>query len=204
MTHLTEEQLCHIAEVTEETQPYNSQEMKQMEHLKVCEECYNKFCTALILAETTSESGYILLSEVYDAKNKVSLNEKAIAVINVIRKKIGESLSVAIEQIEQAKSLFQFEAPLTFGTRGIGEKTSKISKVEDIDDEKTFIMFDSEKNELMVQINVKNIQKKDIRVYAEFKNSDKIEINLVKKGNIVKGTLANIPEVGFQIYIENL
>lgn len=65
MTHLTDEQLYYIAEITEEMQPYNDKEMKQMEHLKICKECYDKFCVSLALAEMTSESGYMVLSDIY-------------------------------------------------------------------------------------------------------------------------------------------
>ena len=64
MKHLTDDEIYRLAELTEECEPYNDVEMEQMEHLKTCTECFDKFCVTLALLEVTNESGYMVLSEI--------------------------------------------------------------------------------------------------------------------------------------------
>lgn len=208
MTHLTEDQLYKLAELTIETQSYEAEELAQMEHLKACKSCYEKFCTLLALLDATSESGYTILSEVFSKANKkVKVNhvsENILAVLKVIRNNIEKTVSCVIEQIGWNESQFQFEPQLAFATRGIDKKNSTLYKVENVDDEKTFVVFDSANNQLMAQINTKSIPNKEIHIYLEFEDGRKMDIPVIRKGNLVKATIDNLPDENFKIHMEKV
>lgn len=206
MTHLTEDQIYKLAELTIETQPYEKEEIAQMEHIKECKICYEKFCTLLALLDVTSESGYTILSEVFSKANKRenvnNVSENILAVLRVIRNNVEKTVNSVIEQIGWNESQFQFEPQLAFATRGIERKNSTIYKVEEVEDEKTFVVFDFSKNELMIQINAKNLSNKNVKMYLKFEDgSEKVILN-EKKGNLVYGVMKNIPEMNFEIHLE--
>lgn len=204
MIHLNDEQLYNLAELTMEMQPYNEEETEQMEHLKECEDCYNKFCCTLALLEVTEESGFMVLSEIYGeaAKTVSNMSKNILAVVKVVRDKIDKAKSVIMEQIESVESIFQFEPSFAFATRGMEGENVTVSKLEDIEDEKTFLVFDGEKGELFVQVNIKNMEHKNLKVFVEFERGERLNIPVEKNGNLVCGIVKNIPEGNFEIYIE--
>lgn len=232
MKHLTDDQIYRLAVLTEEMETYDSCEMEQMEHLKTCKECYDKFCAALSLVAVTSESGYMVLADIYETEKlfkiedvkeieKIcetgtipasSINEKILAAVKVVRQKVEETMSAVIEQIEEIESMFEFRPALAFSTRSIKSVSDNDAdneipmtvKVKNVEDEKTFIMFDAKNNQLLVQINVKELESKEIAVYLDFENHKRQEVPLERRGNIVKGVVADLPEADFSVYIENL
>ena len=204
MIHLSDEQLYNLAELTMEMQPYNEEEIEQMGHLKECEDCYNKFCCMLALLEVTEESGFMVLSEIYGeaAKTVSNMSKNVLAVVKVARDKIDKAKSVIMEQIEGVESIFQFEPSFAFATRGLEGENITVSKLEDIEDEKTFLVFDGEKSELYVQFNLKHIELDNLKVFIESKGGERLNIPVEKNGNLVCGIMKNIPEDNFEIYIE--
>ena len=204
MTHLTDEQLYNLADLTVEMQPYSEEELVQMGHLKDCEICYNKFCAARAILEVTSESGYAVLSEIYSekAEKECCLNESVLAVLRVVRSNLENQAVTVIEQIKQLGTCFQFAPQLAFATRGAGDKKQSIYKMEDIEDEKTFVVFDTDKNELLIQINTRDLEYEDIKVSLVFEKGQNILVPVIRKGKFVKGSLENIPEMNFEIRVE--
>lgn len=204
MMHLTDEELYNIAEVTEETKPYNDEELEQMEHLKECSECYDKFCAALMLAETTSESGYIYLSKSYTTNSEILnsnfFEKKVYAVLKIVRNVAEDAASNIMEQIYKFSSIIQFARPMEFAVRSGLENKNKILKLEDKQDDKTFVLFEPEKNQLMIQIALSD-NKRNFEVYIEFDNKEKIIVPLEYTNGIAKGTICNIPTGNFKIYI---
>ena len=207
MNHLSDDQLYCLAAETEEMQSYQEEELLCMEHLKTCQECYEKYCAMSALLEITGESGSMVLSAILgqskDKEAAVSLTKEVLAVVRVVRDRLQNTAHAIMEQIEQAGSTFQFAPSLAMAARGNGEVKSSIWKMEDLENEKTFIVFDAEKNELMVQLNLKNDEAENILVYLSFENAETREVILTRRGNIVKGILSNIPETSFQIHIES-
>ena len=206
MIHLDDEQIYNLAERTMQMQPYTEEEKEQMEHMKECEICYNKFCATLALEEVMDESGLFMVSEICAGKKELntisSLSDNVLAVVKVVRRKVEEKLTAVMEQMQELGDTFCFEPPLAFATRGIEDTESTFFKVEDIEDGKTFLMFDFVKNELLIQINIKDREVEEFQVSVEFENGQKQEIPVEKKGRFVKGILQNIPEMDFQIHIK--
>ena len=56
MTHLTDDQLYHLAELSCNTEVLNPEEEQQLEHIKSCRECFNKYCVLATLMDATSLS----------------------------------------------------------------------------------------------------------------------------------------------------
>lgn len=205
MMHLTDDEIFELAQLTEDCQPYNSVHLQQMEHLRTCELCYGTFCSALAIMDVTSVCGYMVLSEIYgiDMETEEAFPcKRVLAAVRIIQKKIEQSASGVIKQVEQAGAAFKFISVPSTSIRGVGGTGSEIFKVEDVDDEKTFIVFDAGKMELMVQINRTRLEFGDVKVYICSPNSDTTEVSLQGKGRYLKGILDNIPEEDFEIRIQ--
>lgn len=200
--HLSNDELYKLAELTFENQPYDQIETEQMKHLKTCKECFEKFCAALTMIEITSEAGYAMMYEKPDPEKLIS--EKILAVVSVIKKHINRSAETVMEQIEKAGSALCFRAPLMLGTRGVGAGSSSVLKLEDIKSEKTFIMLDTERKELLVQIDSKFLGTDMVKVFLTDPDGDRTDIPVVKKGNIISGLLKNVPDADFEICIEKV
>ena len=175
-----------------------------LKHIKECKECYKNFGVALTLCDATSNEGMALLAEERrKEKEDVSLMLEPLSVIKVVRQKINDIKSAVLEQIQNVNDLFAFEPAVAFATRGIEESSkSDQIKLEELDDEKTFILFDAQKDELYVQINMKNLGDKEIEIYL-LDNDNKIyEVPSTREANFLKGHMTGVPVGDFKIYID--
>lgn len=206
MTHLSEDQIMHLAEVTEDMIPYSALEKEMLLHLKSCEECYSQFCSCLALLEVTSESGYTVLSEIYEMEYAKSLAAKAgnkiLAVVNLVKTKLMENIDVIMEQAEGSGDSFMFRPALATAARGLSDSSKKMYKVEDVSDEKTFIIMDPINDELLIQVNTKTTPYEKIRVYLKTESGEIIDCDMTAKGKIYKGIIKDLPSEKFQIVIE--
>lgn len=206
MTHLSEDNLLRLAEITEEDLSYNDSDLEMVNHLKTCVSCYNKFCSALVLLSVTSESGYIVLSEMYALKQEENpikqVSNKILAAVNFAINRFAENIDVILDQVKSASDAFLFQPSLAMATRGLSESDQGIYKVEDINDEKTFIAVDPTNNELLIQINTKEFENIRIRASIQLESSETIEIQLQQKGKVYKGQISNLPSERFQIIVE--
>lgn len=206
MTHLTENQIMNLAEKTEEMYPYSDAEREMMIHLKSCESCYEQFCSSLALLEVTSDSGYTVLSEIYGMEYAKSLTARAgnkvLAVVNLVKMKLMENIDIILEQVDREDDALRFRPTLATATRGQLDTSRKMYKVEDVSDEKTFIIMDPESDELLIQINTKTISEGRIRAYLKLESGKTIDCKLEPKGKIYKGSIKGLPTEKIQIVIE--
>lgn len=206
MAHLSDEQIMRLAEITEEQLTYTEQDIEMLDHLKSCTSCYEKFCSSLALLEVTSDDGYAILSEIYGMeyarKPVVQVGNKILAVVNLARNKLRENMDVILEQVEHTGDVFRFYPSVAMTTRGLADAENSIYKVEDLNDDKTFIMLDSKNNELLVQINTKELKDTKIRAFLRLESGEMIEINMEPKGKIYKGLVNKLPAEKVQIIIE--
>lgn len=206
MTHLTEDQIMRLAEATENQLPYGDTEKEMLLHLKSCESCYERFCSSLALLEVTSESGYSILSEIYGMEYAKSLTARAgnkiLAVVNLVKTKLMENIDIILEQVDREGDALRFRPTLATAARGQSDASRKMYKLEDVSDEKTFIIMDPESDELLIQINAKTISESRIRAYLKLESGKRIDCNLEPKGKIYKGSIKGLPTEKFQIVIE--
>ncbi|MDO4294575.1 MAG: hypothetical protein Q4D90_00250 [bacterium] len=192
--HITEEQLYNLAELSRNMKPLNVEEEKQLEHMKICRECFNKYCVLVAILDATSLS-YIQMSKEIPIKVK-----KALAVLKVSYEYIQNRMSLICEQVPQDTAVFSFEQTLSGAVRGGNIKKSTLHMV-DLDDEGTYFIFDAERHKLMIQFRIQT-ESADYKVSVKFATQPTIEIPLESKGNYMKGVLEDIPEEEFEIYIE--
>lgn len=206
MTHLSEDNLMRLAEIAEEDLSYSDSELEMMDHLKTCVSCYEKFCSALALLSVTSESGYVVLSEMYALKREENpikqISNKILAAVNFAINRLAENVDVVLDQVKSASAAFFFQPSLAMATRGLSESGQGIYKVEDINDEKTFIAVDPVSRNLLIQINTKELGNIRIRAFLQLEGGGMIEIQLQQKGKIYKGQISDFPSERFQIIVE--
>ena len=206
MTHLSDEEIYLIAEATDEQLVYDKDQLEWMNHLKTCKTCYDRFCSLIVLLEVTGESGYVFLSEIYGmtyAKKQMKQNRKKIlAIIEMARNKISENIDILFHQTNNSDNVLFFQPSLSMATRGLSDSPNTLYKIEDINDEKTFIAIDSKSNNLLVQVNARKLGEVVIQVYLQLESGKKTEIPMIMKNKIYKGLLYELPKEKFQIYIE--
>lgn len=204
MIHLTMDEILELASKLSSDDKMTDDEILRLKHIRECEECYEKFGIALALCDATSAEGISLVTESRrNVQNKQEEIAEPLSVIKVVRQKINDVKSALMEQINDVSAMLFFEPPLALATRGAeDEMTSGIIRLEEIEDEKTFLAFDSQKNELFVQLSTKNLLDKEIGVYLVSEGKRIIEVPIYKEGGFIKGRVTNIPDGDFRIYID--
>ena len=206
MMHLNFDELLRLAEASASQEGFDDIQIEQLEHLKICRDCYESFCLLSALTDMMSESGSYVLNNNEDIslvnKTAKALKTKVLAKFQVVRNTATNAIGAALEQIDQATSLLQFAPSLAMATRGGGKTDTITIRLEEFEDDKTYIVFKPETNEIALQINTRGMDVDNLHVYIEFADSSKIEMPVAKRGNIVKGTMSNIPNSNFHIVIE--
>lgn len=206
MMHLNFDELLRLAEASASQEGFDDIQIEQLEHLKICRDCYESFCLLSALTDMMSESGSYVLNNNEDIslvnKTAKALKTKVLAKFQVVRNTATNAIGAALEQIDQATSLLQFAPSLAMATRGGGKTDTITIRLEEFEDDKTYIVFKPETNEIVLQINTRGMDVDNLHVYIEFTDSSKIEMPVAKRGNIVKGTMSNIPNSNFHIVIE--
>lgn len=205
MMHLGFEELFSLAEVSASQDGFDDIQLEQLEHLKTCKDCYESFCLLSALSDVMSESGgYALSNDSVSLVNEVAkeLTVKVLARFQVVRNTAVGVIGAVLEQIDQATSSLQFGPSLAMATRGTGKTDSSVIRLEEFEDEKTYVVFNSDTNEIRIQINVRGLDAKNLNIYIEFDDSSRMRLPITKRGSIVKGTIGNVPDGNFQIVIE--
>lgn len=206
MMHLSYDELYRLSEASVNQEGFDDEQIEQLEHLKTCRDCYESFCLLSSLADVMSESGSYMLDKkaaasiVTEVANGVKT--KVLAKIQVVRNAASTTVGAVLEQIDQATAALQFGPSLAMATRGGGKTESTAIRLEEFEDDKTYIVFKPESNELEIQVNVRGMEIDNLRVYVEFVDLTTIDIPVTKRGNIVKGSLKDIPDCDFQVYLE--
>lgn len=78
----------------------------------------------------------------------------------------------------------------------------KISRLEDIENEKTFILFDPALGSMYVQLDIRDLTSDAISVYLNFPNKKKKEIPLTRDGYILRGGPVLFRDTN-QLYIDS-
>lgn len=206
MIHLNFDELFELAEASVRQDGFDDTQIEQLEHLKTCRDCYESFCLLSSLSDVMSESGSFVFtrSEAVPPINDTTNTRKVkiLAKFHVFRESAVNAFGVALEQIDQATSMLKFGPSLAVATRGEGKPNINAIRLEEFEDDKTYIVFKSETNEIGLQINTRGIEVDNLHVYIEFADLSRVEVPAVKRGNIIKGTISNIPNSNFHIVIQ--
>ena len=205
MKHIDFDALYHLAGLVIEDAPLEDNQIEQMYHISECKTCYDEFCSIIAILEATNETGMIAIRHILRDRIKSSeenVGKKILAVISVKAKMIREKISVVMEQLQDDVSSLCFEAPLAMAARSTdSDIVPKVSKLEDIENERTFILFDSESRILYIQLDVRDLESDNFSVYLVMSNGEKRMIPLSRDGNLLKSTIENITDTDFKILI---
>ena len=199
MKHIEFDDLYHLADLTIEDAPLDDYLIEQMHHLAECKACYDEFCSIIAILETTNETGMMVVRQILSNRIKSSeenIVQKVLAVISVKTKRIKEQINVVMEQLQNDVSSLCFEA-----RNAESNMTPKISRLEDVENEKTFIVFDSKLRNLYIQIDVRNLTSDKLSAYLAFSDEEKKMIPLSRDGYLLKGKINNITNADFEIFI---
>lgn len=205
MIHLSFDELLILAEASVSQEGFDDLQIELLEHLKTCKDCYDSFCLLSALSDVMSVSGgYALYNNAACLAGEVAKNMaiRVLARFQVIRDTAAGAIKTVFEQIDQATSPLQFSPSSAMATRGTGKVCSSAIRLEEYEDEKTYVIFNPDKNEISVQINVRRLDVEKLHVYIEFDDMSRMELPTMKRGSIVKGSVDNIPGGNFQIIIE--
>lgn len=207
MNHVDFNILYRLAELVDDEQPFNDEETEYMRHISDCKECYDKFISLISIKGVISDSGYIALSNIFNTGNdyeaKEEISKRVMAVISVVKTKIKNKVSVMMEQVEEVKEGLVFEKPFAVAARNTDENNqSELEKLEDIENEKNYVVVDLSSNELLVQIDTRDLKGKSVDIYIIQESGTKMFIPVERVGLLVKGKLSKIPDEQFKLYIE--
>lgn len=206
MKHLSDDDIMRLAEITEEELIYSDADLQLMDHLKTCAACYDKFCASLALVQTFSEVGSFALSDIFKMEYANSLIAKAankvLAVVDLARNRLAEKVCVIMKQVDDLDASLRFHPSLAAAARNMSDSETKLYRFEDAGDDKSYIVYDADINELLIQINTKDLSCSGIRVRLELESGDEIIVNVEKKGKIFTGVIKQIPSDRFRIVIE--
>ena len=214
MKHGNIDEIVRLAELIEEEMPLDEGAKALLSHIADCRECYEKYLSAAAFASLTDETGYIALSDIYGAQLSESLAEaEAETVVSKAKRlaaellvsvhRAGEAFTAFIKQIERAGELLRFEAPLAVGTRGAaGENASPTVKLEDSENEKTFVAVDPAAHTLLLQLDARDFAGERVTACLLFRNGERREVALERVGFLLKGVVCDVPEEDFELMIE--
>lgn len=202
MTHLSYDELFKLANTAAGDEGFDDDQIQQLEHLKTCKECYEVFCLLSTLADVVGVADGYSAEAAAEVQESVSvLKAKVLATISFVKKSAAEMAGAVMEQIDQAAASLQFGPALTVATRGGSAGESSAIRLEEYEDEKTYLVYQPENKELRVQINTRNLDG-TVHVYLTFENSERVEVPLTQKGKLLQGSMSDIPEGNFSISIE--
>jgi hypothetical protein len=222
MNHIGYEQLYHLAELTVEDEPFSEDEVEEMRHIGDCKECYSKFCALVSLMDVTSESGYLILRDMYGYKetndsteyakdtddSTVYTSENVWAIIEVAFQKAKDSAaSMWMKQIGKIRSGLRFENPLAVAVRGdLNAGSTSVQKLEEIENEYTFIAYDPVSHELLIQIDTDELElePKQLKICIKLESGEIIDLPITKMGTIASGKMEHVPDMPFHIVIERV
>lgn len=205
MTHLSENDLLHLAATTSEGNIYNEYEIQQMNHLKDCENCYESFCRYLVLLETTSDEGYEVLADAFNLDANCFEDiapDSVIAALQIVTGKIADRLHSTIKQLDQSIASLIFEPAAIPAVRGGSGKQNNSVKLQNIDNQKTYILYDPDSDTLYVQIDKSDLPDEDFIIYLICKDNKRIPIELLQRGKYLQGVVKQINCDNFTLYIE--
>jgi hypothetical protein len=203
--HIDFELLNSLAESVEEEEPLTDIQVAAMKHIGECDECYKKFCCLAAIVSATSESGYIALSNMNanEGESVQTESSEIMAVISIAVHKVKESVSVILEQVNQIRDRMIFDMPLAAAARGVSKgEGDVVKKLVDIENDKNIVVVDPLSKSLLVQLDYHDLHDTTVSVYIVLEDGNKINIPLSRKGNVLSGTIENIPDGQYKLYIE--
>lgn len=204
MTHLTDDQLYHLAELSCNAELLTLEEEQQLEHIKSCRECFNKYCVLATLMDATSlNCGLVFDQNALQVQETVATPErKLLASLRITYQHMQDRIALIGEQLQQNLSTYAFEPVLATAVRGGGTIKTSVLRMEDIDDEGSYLIYDAESHKIMLRFAIKSTDPENVKAYLKFEDQFTLDISLVQDGSYMKGIVSDIPSGSFEVRME--
>lgn len=203
MMHISEDQILELAEKTTNHQLLTPEQFEYLEHLKKCKECYEKFCVFSMLVDATS-GNYIdtVLAPQKLINEVISKSKRTIyATLDVVVTRVNAIAKVTMEQVHKINCGMEFGPALAMATRGIDSNLSNGVRYEDVEDEKTYIFYEPDKGELVIQLNTALVDAENVSVCVKYETGKQIDVPMIKKGKVFYGSISDVHDDKFSIEI---
>jgi len=221
MKHLSGDELYRLSEAIEEMSLLDDEQFLQLEHLKTCRECYDKFCAMMAVMQATSDEGYMILEQSYNNSQQETEEAEAaagagenrsiadagrhiLAIVRIVRREVEGTLTAALDEARQLAGGLEFTPAYAGVGRGVAGGRRTAVRFEDIQDERTFFTYDPQADILTVQIHREPAEGKRLQVFIKYEDGEEIPIPLTRKGDRYTGRIEGMKETAFELYLQEI
>lgn len=193
MKHLSDDRLLALAQRILSEEDLSYREELEMEHISCCDECYELLRCTMAMLEVTDHMDLVMHEPVQPAA-------ETSAVIRVVIL----SPAAILQQLQAQQSRWVFEAPppRSFAaTRSAGEDTSGVTKLQDIDNSRTYVAYDAGKKMLVIQMDCPEGEQLP-RVFLEDAAGARREIELEKQERTYWARIQGLEEGEYRLILE--
>lgn len=193
--HLTNDNLRHLAMLVVDDLPFRSDDVALMQHIGECEECFRKLqCYMAIYESIEYEETNQLLTMEQDMQ-KQSEDTAIISIVFVDTKAV-------FRQLNAETSAWIFDNALAgIGQRTIGENEQFESRYEDVENSETYVAYNEDKKELVVQIDGRSLTSPPA-VRLRFLSGKESVLQMQRHEHLYVATVRELPKDSFEIVIE--
>lgn len=194
MTHLTRDKLYHLAELVVQDRGFAGEDVEDMQHIAQCDGCFEQLQQYMAaLGATDNIDLYVGLRP----RAAAETSEPSEAVIRVV---ILDRCAL-LEQMQSQSAQWIFEAPLVgAGNRSANRKNQAVAKLEDIDDEKCFVAYDSERKELVIQLRCDPALAAP-KAMLELSDGNRMEIEFERREQLLRAKLNNLDDGEYKLIL---
>lgn len=121
--------------------------------------------------------------------------------MDVVVTRVNTIAKVTMEQVHKLDFGLEFGPALAMATRGIDSNLSNGVRYEDVEDEKTYIFYEPDKGELVIQLNSALVEAESVLVYVKYETGKQIDVPMIKKGKVFYGSISDVYDNKFSIVI---
>ncbi len=193
MKHLADNRLLALAKriLCEEDLSYR--EELEIEHISCCDECYELLRCTMAMVEVTDHMDLVMQKPA-----RAAADDSAVIRVVIL------SPTAILHQLQEQQSCWAFDAPppRSFAaTRSAGEDASSVTKLQDIDNSRTYVAYDMKKKVLVIQLDCPEGEKVP-RAFLEDSAGARREIELEKQERTYWARIHDLEEGEYRLILE--
>lgn len=154
MEHILEDDMILLTQKIQEKEYISEKELDMLDHIENCPECTKDFCSYMTIADALSSFGMnVIKDRLNQEKTEGSfVTNRVIATLEIVKDCVADNINYFLKQIREKTDAFCFEQPLEYAFRGESSSDNNISKLEDVNNSQSYIIYDSNEHKLMIRI----------------------------------------------------
>lgn len=207
MSHLTEDQIGDLAKKVLENAAFSDDDVAMIEHIGDCEDCYQLLKSMMAVIVVTDNMGQYLAKP-------VPVRDKIRATISLMVKKTD----VVLDQIIGSKQqwLFNLSAPpmgasaaaMSYSSQTGGRADTRRyhsyirvpQKIEDLENDQTFVEYDPERKLLTIQVDCADGEVP--RAFLRFADRTMTKVVFEKQAHLYTAQVSGLEEGDYELILE--